>query len=356
MQREVLTGGAARAEFDPAVTYLNTATYGLPPRRSWFELDRAQAAYRAGRVEPPSYDESVDRARSAFARLVDVDVAQVAVGAQVSTFVGLVASSLPAGSEVLTATGEFTSLLFPFHVQQARGLIVREVPLADISGSVTDRTALVAVSAVQSADGRLVDLPRLRAACDRSGTRILLDITQAVGWLPVDAGSVDYTVCGGYKWLLTPRGTAYFTVRPELMDALLPLHAGWYAGEHPWQSIYGGPLRLAAGARRYDLSPAWHAWVAAAPALEMLVEIGRVELQAHSVGLANRFRAGLDLKPGDSAIVSLLVDDQTPEALRAADIAAASRAGRLRLSFHLANDEADVAHGLTVIGPHVIKD
>ncbi len=356
MQHEVLTAGGARAEFDQTVTYLNTATYGLPPRRSWAELDRALAAYRAGRVSPPSYDRSVQRARSAFARLVDVDVAQVAVGAQVSGFVGLIAASLPPGSEVLTATGDFTSLLFPFHVQQARGVIVREAPLEEIAESVTERTTLVAVSLVQSADGRLLDLPRLREACDRTGSRILLDITQAAGWLPVEAGTVDYTVCGGYKWLLTPRGTAYLTVRPDLMDALLPLQAGWYAGEDPWQAIYGGPLRLAADARRFDLSPAWHSWVAAAPALEMLAEIDSTALQAHSVGLANQFRAGLGLEPGDSAIVSLVVDDQAPEALRAADIAAASRAGRLRLSFHLANDEGDVAHAVTVIGPHVIMD
>ena len=356
MQHEVLTVEGAHAEFDPTVTYLNTATYGLPPRRSWAELERAQAAYRAGRVSPLSYDRSVQRARSAFARLVDIDVAQVAVGAQMSGFVGLIAASLPAGSEVLTATGDFTSLLFPFHVQQASGLIVREAPLDAIAESVTDRTALVAVSLVQSADGRLLDLPGLREACDRTGSRILLDITQAAGWLPVDAGTVDYTVCGGYKWLLTPRGTAYLTVRPELMDGLLPLQAGWYAGEDPWQSIYGGPLRLAADARRFDLSPAWHSWVAAAPALEMLAEIDSTALQAHSVGLANRFRAGLGLAPGDSAIVSLVVDDQASEALREAEIAAASRAGRLRLSFHLANDEGDVAHAVTVIGPHVIMD
>ena len=351
-----MTARGARAEFDQTVTYLNTATYGLPPRRSWAELERAQAAYRAGRVDPQSYDRSVQRARSAFARLVDIDVAQVAVGNQVSSFVGLIAASLPAGSEVLTATGDFTSLLFPFHVQQARGLSVREAPLDEIAGSVSDRTALVAVSLVQSADGRLLDLPRLREAADRTGSRILLDITQAAGWLPVGAGTVDYTVCSGYKWLLTPRGTAYLTVRPALMDALLPLHAGWYAGDDRWQTIYGGPLRLAADARRFDLSPAWHSWVAAAPALELLAEIDRTAVRDHSVGLANQFRAGLGMAPGDSAIVSLAVDDETADALRAADIAAASRAGRLRLSFHLANDEGDVAHAVTVIGPHLIKE
>jgi hypothetical protein len=34
---------AARAEFDAEVTYLNTATFGLPPRRSWLALQHALA-------------------------------------------------------------------------------------------------------------------------------------------------------------------------------------------------------------------------------------------------------------------------------------------------------------------------
>jgi selenocysteine lyase/cysteine desulfurase len=130
----------------------------------------------------------------------------VAVGGQVSVLAGMVASSLPDGSEVLTATGDFTSILFPFAVHAGRGLTVRQVPLEELPGAVTPRTALVAVSAVQSADGRLADLDALTAACSATGTQVLLDTTQATGWLPVDAKRFAYTVCGGYKWLLAPEG------------------------------------------------------------------------------------------------------------------------------------------------------
>ena len=44
-------------------------------------------------------------------------------------------------------------------------------------------------------------------------------------------------------------------VRPGLDP--VPHQAGWYAGEDRWASIYGLPLRLAAGARGLDTSPAW---------------------------------------------------------------------------------------------------
>ncbi len=138
----------------------------------------------------------------------------------------------------------------------------------------TSRTTLVAISAVQSADGRVADLDALHAASRATGAKVLLDTTQAVGWLPVNASRFAYTACGGYKWLLSPRGTAYFTISPALIDDLTPHYAGWYAGDDPWSSVYGGPLRLAGDARCFDVSPAWHAWVAAAPAVRLLAQVG----------------------------------------------------------------------------------
>lgn len=245
-------------------------------------------------------------------------------------FAGLIAANLPGGSEVLTATGDFTSILFPFYAQSGRGIRVREVPLDRIAECVTSRTTLVAVSAVQSADGQVADLDALHAASRATGARVLLDTTQAVGWLPVDAGRFAYTACGGYKWLLSPRGTAYFTINPALIDDLTPHYAGWYAGDDPWSSIYGGPLRLASDARRFDVSPAWHAWVAAAPALRLLAQVGTQSLHRHALGLANRFRAEIGLEPGDSAIVSLATSGAAADAMAAARITGSARAAPQR--------------------------
>jgi selenocysteine lyase/cysteine desulfurase len=342
-----------RSEFAASVTFLDTATFGLAPRRSWDALQQALAGWRAGTADPVAYDRPLAAARSAYARLVGVEAATVAVGSQVSVFAGLLAAALPAGAEELTATGDFTSIVFPFLAQAGRGVTVREVPLAELADAVTGRTSLVSVSAVQSADGRVADLDALRARCAATGTRILLDTTQAVGWLPIDASQYAYTVGGGYKWLLSPRGTAFFTIRPELMEEIVPHTAGWYAGTDPWTSIYGGPLRLAPDARRFDVSPAWHLWVAAGPALELLAEVGTTDLHQNAVGLANRFRSGVGLDAGDSAIVSLAVDDRAEDAMRRAGIVASSRAGRLRLSFHISTTEADVDHAIDVLAPHV---
>jgi selenocysteine lyase/cysteine desulfurase len=331
----------AQAEFDPDVVYLNTASMGLPPRRSLRALELAVDRWRAGIAQAPDYDAPLEASRVSYAGLVGVDPSRVAVGAQVSVFVGLVAAALPEGSEVLTAAGEFTSVVFPFLAQARRGVTVREVPLERLAEEVTPRTTLVAVAAVQSADGRLADLDALTEACAATGTRLLLDTTQAVGWLPVDAGRFAYTVCAGYKWLLASRGTCFFTVPPELADELIPHTAGWYAGADRWASLYGGPLRLAGDARRFDVSPVSQSWVTQEPALDLLTEVGTDVLHAHALGLANRFRTAIGLPPGDSAIVSLAVDASAPGRLEEAGVYGSVRAGRLRLAFHVSNTESD---------------
>lgn len=120
---------AAQAEFKPQVTYLNTASLGLPPLRALTALQAVLDDWRAGRASPPDYDASLTAARRSYAALVGVDPSRVAVGSQASVFAGLVAANLPDGAEVLTAAGEFTSIVFPFLAQAGRGVRVREVPL-----------------------------------------------------------------------------------------------------------------------------------------------------------------------------------------------------------------------------------
>jgi hypothetical protein len=48
-------------------------------------------------------------------------------------------------------------------------------------------------------------------------------------------------------WTSPPR-TAFMAIRPELMSTVVPQAAGWYAGEDPLATFFGGPLRLAESA------------------------------------------------------------------------------------------------------------
>ena len=332
------------AAFADPTGFLNTATFGLPPQAASTAFTEAAELWRTGRAQGPDYDTSIAAARASFARLVGVSPGDVAVGSQVAPFVGLIAAALPSGAEVVAVQGEFTSLIFPFLAQERRGVRVRLVDQSDLLDAIGPSTSLVAVSAVQSANGRVADLAGVAEAAGAVGAQTLIDATQAVGWLPLDAARFDYVVCGAYKWLCSPRGTAFFTIRPERRDDLIVHSASWYGGADVWSSIYDGPLRLAADARRFDHSPAWLCWVATAPALAAIEAVGVERIQAHDVALANRFREAIGLEEADSAIVSVTAEGAA-ERLARAGLIAAVRAGAVRLSFHLYNgpDDADRA-------------
>lgn len=336
--------------WSPSGHYLNTASYGLPPQPAWDALQRALEDWHHGRTTWEAWgDEGTEGARRLFAQLVGVPAERISTGGSAAQFVGLVAASVPDGARVVVPEGEFTSLLFPWLVHAGR-LEVRTVPLERFLDTVADGCDVAAFSVVQSATGVVTDVEAVVEAAAASDALVIADGTQACGWLPVDASRVDGLVCAAYKWLMAPRGTAFLAVSDRLLERTTPLLANWYAGEDVHDAYYGTPLRLTGTARRLDTSPGWFAWVGTTPALQVLLDVGVAQVTAHDVALANRFRAGLGLEPADSAIVSTTVEGAEEKLVRAG-IRAASRAGALRVSFHLYTTEADVDAALDALVP-----
>src|ERR1700727_1167329 len=175
----------ARALWEPAGVYCNTASYGLPPRPGWEALQSALADWHGGRTSWEAWGQSTERARAVFARLVDVEAARVAVGSTVSELVGSVVTALPDGARVVVPEIEFTSTLFPLLVQER--LDVRTVALADLVDAIADGVDAVAFSAVQMSTGEVADLDGIEAAAAAGGAITICDATQAIGWLPPDA-------------------------------------------------------------------------------------------------------------------------------------------------------------------------
>ena len=145
----------ARALWDPDPGWLNTASYGLPPAPAWDELQRALEVWRHGSESWEPWGESTERARRAFARLVQVQPSRVAVGGTVSELLGMVAASLPDRARVVVPEVEFTSNLFPWLVQQDRGVQVVTVPTDRLLDEITPGTTMVATSLVQSSTGEV---------------------------------------------------------------------------------------------------------------------------------------------------------------------------------------------------------
>ena len=188
----------------PSRPYLNTASYGLPPRPAWDALQAALEDWRGGRTSWEHWEEATERSRELWARMAGVAPEQVAVAANVSSLVALV----------------------------------------------------VAFSAVQSANGEVADLDGVAAAAAEHGTLTVCDATHACGWMPFDASRFDAVAAHAYKWLMSPRGTAFLALGDRLIDRVSPLAANWYAAADAQGGYYGLPMRLASSARGYAPPPA----------------------------------------------------------------------------------------------------
>ena len=344
-----MTREAFGAEFLGADGFLNSPTYGLPPQFLVDALVDCIGKWQSGTMDVPSFDAHVAAGREGYAALTGVPVGSVAMGSTVSSALGLVAAAVPDGARVLTLPGEFTSTTFPFAAQAGRGVTVTELPADELVTAAADFD-VVAVSLVQSANGAVLDVDALRTHVAGTETVTVIDTTQALGWKRVDLDWADVTVAAVYKWLLSPRGTAWVSLSDRVSRAMTPHAANWYAGEAPWQTIYGLPLRLAEDARRFDLSPAWFSVLGAGLALPWLASLDGDAVEKHCLGLANRLRIELDLPPQSSAIVSLPIEGAA-ESLQRAGIRASVRAGAIRVGFHLYNNENDLDRLLDALRP-----
>ena len=316
--------------------YLNSATCGLPSLATLAALEQHLAQWGQGGADLAGWDSPVRRSRELFASLLKVPATAVSVGSQVAVTAATVAASLAPGTRVALASGDFTSLTWPFLSRPDLRCV--QVDLTDLPSVEAD---WIVASVVQSSDGRRLDLEALPSV------RTLLDVTQCAGWLPMDASRFDVVTAGAYKWLCCPRGVAFTTWSPRALAEIPPLAPNWYAAADVMSGFYLDDVRLAADARAHDLSPAWPCWAGTTPALELLTTVGTATIRDHNVRLADRVRTALDLEPSDSAIVSF---DGDVTRLEAAGIRCCARAGQVRLSFHLYNDDADVDLVLNAVG------
>jgi selenocysteine lyase/cysteine desulfurase len=331
----------ARASFDAGRGFLAVASIGIPTRETVAALKHDLDLWAAARRDPQHYDPVIERTRASFAELVGVAPDRVAIGSQTSVMTSVVAAAVPRGAEVVVAHGDFSSIVFPFLEQQ--DISVRSVPIDELADAIDENTWLAVFSHVQSATGQVADVSRITAAAARYGAFTFCDTTQSAGVHPVDASLFDVSVCHAYKWLCSPRGVGFLTVSERMEPLLAPIQAGWYAGEDVWRSCYGPDMLLASNARRFDVSPAWPAWVGADPAIRMFADLDLDEVWAYTSGIGDALCDELGIERQGQPIVTWPDPDGSDLAkLIGAGIRASGRVGRLRASFHIWNDLEDV--------------
>ncbi|MFD0662395.1 aminotransferase class V-fold PLP-dependent enzyme [Thermocatellispora tengchongensis] len=221
--------------WDAEPGWLDTASYGLPPRHAHTELTRVLDQWRRGSTDWTPWEDYTHRARHAFATLVAAPPTDITIGATASQLLSMLAAALPPGTTVLAPEIEFTSNLFPWAVSAT----LRTVPPDHLAESIDASTGVVAFSLVQSATGQIAPAADIIAAARHHGALVVADASQACGWLPIDATRFDVLVCAAYKWLMSPRGAAYAYLSPRAREHMRPIAANWYAGADPGGSYYG---------------------------------------------------------------------------------------------------------------------
>ncbi|MFF5208360.1 aminotransferase class V-fold PLP-dependent enzyme [Streptosporangium sp. NPDC000396] len=331
-------------------------TPGAPPgaRPVTDALHEAVSAWSSGEFDWLAWDSATDEARVLFARLTGVDPATVSTLGSLAEAAATVAASLPPGRIVVPAQ-EFRSNLFPWSARHevvtvpARGGTTR---VEDLIEALDERVSLLAVSEVTSREGQRLDLAALRAATDRVGARLFVNLTQSLGALRFDAAGIrpDYFAVHGYKWLLCPRGAAWLVTRPDRLDELTPIAPNWKSTSPP-HGYFGGPADLAADAGRCDTSPAWFSWVGARAALRLLGALDAEQVERHCLGLAGQLTEqarALGLRRVTDGPASHIVALHTGQAdrvavrLRECGVRATALGDRVRFGFHYFNDEHDV--------------
>jgi len=355
------------------VAYLNAASWSPLPLAT--QEAARQAVGRKG--QPWKLDASFanrqhERARAAAAHLIGADPGDIALVSSVGYGVAIAGKVFaPAkGSRVLVLENDHTSPVLEWQTRaEAQGFTVETVPqpadadwtsavLAAIERPGARPLSLCSVSSVHWSDGGLVDIARVQAALRRQGAAFLVDATHGVGVVATDVRELDpdFLIFPTYKWVLGPYGRAFVYVAKRHQGGV-PLEQTAFGrrdvkAENP---VYFADTRYVPDARRYDMGERDHfiSMEMASIGMEMMAAWGQGAVVARLASLTRRIGeglAGLPISmPAESVraphILSLGFPEGMPEGLverlAAEQIYAAPRLGRLRISPHVYNDEAD---------------
>lgn len=278
-----------------------------------------------------------------------------------------------AGDNVVVEDIEFPSGLYPWTTLAARGVEVRVVRQSDGAGSLDRlaaaldaRTRVLATSQVSYLTGRRYDLAALRALADRHGALLSIDATHAAGVVPVEARHADILVSSCYKFLLGVHGAAIFYRNPARLGDLAPRGPGWHSVASAHTVAAPTTFTLRPTADRFEAgNPPFMALAVLDNALATLERIGIARIERHVLALGSRLWPALRergltlLTPEDPARRGPNICFAWPDAVGLAEVLADRGVlvwggdGRVRVSFHAYNDDADLDRLLVALDAHL---
>jgi selenocysteine lyase/cysteine desulfurase len=360
------------------ISYLNSASYSPLPLRTQ-EAGRA-AVGRKGTpwtLDAGFANRQHERARLAAAALINADPADIALIPSISYGVATAAKlvTIARGSRVLVLENDHSSPVLEWQTRaEAQGFVIETVRqpddddwtsavLAAIERPGAPPVGLASISSVHWSDGGLIDIEKVGDALRRQGAIFLVDATQSAGVLTIDLKRLDpdFVIFPTYKWLLGPYGRAFVYIARRHQDGI-PLEQTAFGRRdvRAENAVYFADTRYVSGARRFDMGERDHfiSMEMAAIGMEMMAAWGASAVEQRLSMLTERIAEGVrgtgvrvaERRLRAPHILSLGFEgpgfkDGMPaglvEGLASEGIYVAARLGRMRVSPHVFNDEAD---------------
>ena len=351
------------------VAYFNCA-YMSPLMHSALEAGRLGLGRKAQpwAIVPAHFFEGPERVRSLFAQLIGATADGIALVPAASYGIETAAANLDVGrgQEIVLLDSQFPSNVYPWHrVARRTGASIVFVgtdgrPLTEsVLEALSEKTAVASLPHCHWANGRMLDVAAIGRRCREVGAALVLDLTQSLGVVPFDTGTVDpdFVVAATYKWLLGPYSVALLYVAPRNRGGE-PIELNWMNREssEDFSGLTNYRDGFRSGARRFDVgeSANFALLPVVSAALEQILawgveRIGRT-IARQTETIADRLgEIGLSLVPmADRAPHFLaLVTPQGATSL-ADDLARQSvyvsvRGDLLRITPHVYNDEEDAS-------------
>ena len=175
-------------------------------------------------------------------------------------------------------------------VQYVKSPDSMKAPIDRLVDAIDERTALVPISLVLFRSSCLQDVQPVVEKAHRVGARVVLDVYQAAGSVPMSLEKlgVDFAVGGSVKWLCGGPGAGYLYVRPDLVNDLQPSVVGWAAHAEPFGFETGG-IRYADGIERFQSgTPNVPSLYSARAGYEIVGEIGVPAIRERSLHLTRK--------------------------------------------------------------------
>jgi selenocysteine lyase/cysteine desulfurase len=355
------------------ICFLNSASYSPLPRPV-LEAGRA-AVGRKGqpwRLDASFANAQYERPRIAAARLINADPADIALISSVSYGVATAAKlvTVARGTRIIVLQNDHSSPVLEWQARaDAQGFTVETVRspgdgdwtaavLAAIERPGAPPVGLASISSLHWSEGALIDVEKIGAALRRQGALFLIDGTQSVGVLTMDVKNLnpDFVIFPTYKWLLGPYGRAFIYVAKRHQDGVpLEQTASGRRDVRAENAVYFTDPRYVGDARRFDMGERDHfvSLEMAAIGMEMVAGWGLPAIAQRLAMLTDRIADGvrgigvgvLDKHLRAPHVLSLTFKDGAlaglVEGLATDGVYVAPRLGRMRVSPHVFNDEAD---------------